>query len=120
MKLIAKGEDGAEPVHMSWDAGLAALASGAYEPVPLDGARDIDQPGAQTPAPGTDPKDGEETAAEGHVLTNMTPVAASGVVSDGLPKSPAPSEPAPAKAPTAAAPAPQPQVVAVPVAAKSA
>lgn len=108
MKVIEKGKDGAEPVHMSWDAAQAALASGAYDLAPSDGERDVDQPGAQSPAPGTDPKDGEEKAADGQVLTNLTDVAAPGLVSGGLPKAPPPPQPAPAKVPAAPAPAPKP------------
>lgn len=105
MKLVEKGKDGAEPVHMSWDAAQAALASGAYDVAPDDRERDTDQPAAQSPAPGTAPKDGEEKAVEGQVLTNMAPVTAAGTVSDGLPKSPTPPQPAPAKVPAAPAPA---------------
>ena len=103
MKLIEKGKDGAEPVHLGWDAAQAALASGAYDLAPSDGERDVDLPAAQSPAPGTDPVDGKEQAAEGHVLTNMTAVAAPETVSSGLQKAPVSPQPAPAKAP---APAP--------------
>jgi hypothetical protein len=114
MKLIEKGKDGAEPVHMGWDAAQAALATGTYDLAPSDGERDVDLPGAQSPAPGTDPVDGEERAAEGHVLTNMTAVAAPETVSAGLAKAPEPPKPAPAKNP-APPPASAPVVVPVPV-----
>ena len=97
MKLIEKGRDGAEPVHLGWDAAQAALASGAYDLAPSDGERDVDLPAAQSPAPGTDPVDGKEQAAEGHVLTNMTAVAAPDTVSSGLQKAPEPPKPAPVK-----------------------
>ena len=108
MKIIEKGKPAEDAVHLSWDAGQAALASGAYDLVSPTTPREADQPAAQMPAPGTDPVDGEEKAADGQVLTNMAPTVPSGVVSAGLPKSPAPPQPAPAKVPLAPQPAPKP------------
>ncbi len=109
MKLSKKGEapkpDDAEAIaavpFFPWDHALKTLGTGDYDVVgnPRDG-RGPDQPGAQSPAPGTDPVEGKESAPDGQVLTNLTKVSATAKVDAGLPASPAPAKndaPAPPK-----------------------
>lgn len=115
VKLTKKGGDAAPegnpgapgPVYFPWDAALKGIATGAYD---VNGdpqaERGPDQPGAQTPAPGTKPLDGsDEKAAEGDTLTNIAKVSSPGAAATGLPKDPPPAqsgrEPAP-KAPAQA------------------
>ncbi len=99
MRLTKKGEAprpndaaaNADVPATPWDHGMKLLGTGEYDVLgdPRDG-RGPDQPGAQSPAPGTDPVDGEEKAEDGQVLTNMTKVSTAGTVDAGLPKSPEP------------------------------
>ena len=101
MKLVKKGgaphpDDAAAIAAVPsypWDGAMAMLATGEYDVVgnPRDG-RGPDQPGAQSPAPGTDPANGKETAAEGQMLTNVVPTAATNAVTGGLPTSPVPAK----------------------------
>lgn len=115
MKLIKKGDQGSEPgkepevFHYPWEAGMAALASGEYDVhgYPRED-RGPDQPGAQTPAPGTDPLDGKEEAREGTQLTNVEPATSSSMVDAGLPKDPVPPKSVIIAAPTNAGAAAKP------------
>lgn len=118
VKIKADGSDNPNEKDMGvaqypWEGAMQAIAAGAAEAYRPDGEeRGPDQPGAQSPAPGTDPVGGKERAADGDVLTNIGKPVELGVVSTGLPK---PSdadvvstEAAPAKP---LAPAPQPAPV---------
>lgn len=57
MLLREKGKADAAPVRMEWGQAQTALQTGNYEVVPEGGDRGPDQPAAQSPSPGTPPKD---------------------------------------------------------------
>ncbi len=91
MKLVEKDNKDADPVHLPWDAAIAALATGAFEVLVKDGERGPDVPAAQSPAPGTDPFDRTMQTFDSEKTPNMTGVATPGATSAGLPTEPVPS-----------------------------